>query len=204
MKKQYLLSLLLCAAGAAHGAELIDLVVNTSAINGTTGSIDFQFNPGAFMTQAATVQILDFTGATYIAGTQSDIGGVTGGPLPSPITIANSGADNEDFEDIKFGNSLFLTLSFDGPAVNSPNGSLSGSTFALSLFSDAGGTTPVLTTDPNGIVATVQLNRDTGALIDQAVSPNARFSPIPEPGSVLLLGGGLMALTAGRTLRKRT
>jgi len=195
MKTQLLLPLLLSVASAAHGA-LVNLTVNTSTINGTTGSIDFQFNPGPLTTQAATVQILNFTGATYVSGTQLDIGGATGGPLPTTITIANSGADNEDFEDIKFGNSLAMTLSFTGPAITSPNGSLSSSTFALALFSDLAGTKPVLTTDPNGVLATVKLDRNTGALIPQSVSGNAQFgSSVPEPSSLLLVGGALLAFT---------
>jgi hypothetical protein len=197
MKTQFLLSLLLCAASAANGAQLINLTVDTSTISGTTGSIDFQFNPGPFTTQAATAQILSFAGATYVSGTQSQFGGATGGPLPATVTIANSAADNEDFEGIKFGTSLGFTLSFDGPAITSPNGSLSTSTFALSLFSDASGTIPVLTSDPNGVLATVQLNRNSGALITQVVSPNAQFGPaVPEPGSLLLVGGALVALAA--------
>jgi hypothetical protein len=194
MKTQFLLSLLLCAASAANGAQLINLTVDTSTINGTTGSIDFQFNPGPFTTQAATAQILNFTGATYVNGTRADFGGATGGPLPAIVTIANSGADNEDFEGIKFGASLAFTLSFDGPAITSPNGSLSSSAFALALFSDASGTIPVLTSDPNGVLATVQLDRNTGALIPQIVSSKAQFSPVPEPGSLLLVGGALLAL----------
>src|SRR5271165_323784 len=197
MKKQYFFALLLCAATTVHGAEILNVVVNTSTISGSMGSIDFQFNPGAFTTQAATVQILSFTGATYIAGTQSDIGGVTGGPLPSILSIANSGLDNEDFEDIKFATSLAFTLSFSGPANTSPNASLSGSTFTLSLFKDAAGTMPVLTTNANGILGTVQLNPDSGALSSQAVSPNVQFTtPTPEPGSFLMLGAALLVLFA--------
>jgi hypothetical protein len=120
--------------------------------------------------------------------------------------IVNSGPDNEDLEGIKFGNSLGLTLSFTGPAITSPNGSLSSSTFALALFSDSLGTKPVLTTDPNGILATVQLNRNTGALIPNAVSPNASFASntIPEPSSLLLVGGALLGLAGRAYLRVKT
>jgi len=201
MKIQFLLSMLLCAAGAGHAAEIAELLVNTSALNGTTGSIDFQFNPGPLTTQAATAQMFNFEGATYVTGTQMDFGGVSGGPLPGFITIANSSADNEDFEGIQFGNLLFFEISFNGPAINSPNGSLSSSTFALSLFKDVNGTIPALTTDPNGILATVQLNRNTGALIEQAVSPNAQF--LPEPGSLVLVGGALLVLAGGVARRRK-
>jgi hypothetical protein len=84
MKTQFLLPLTLCAASLVYGAQL-NLTVNTSSINGTTGSIDFQFNPGPSTTQAATVQISNFTGATFLSGTQIDVGNVTGGLCQRPL-----------------------------------------------------------------------------------------------------------------------
>jgi len=35
--------------------------INSTSILGTAGSIDFQFNPGPLVTQAASLQILGFT-----------------------------------------------------------------------------------------------------------------------------------------------
>jgi PEP-CTERM motif len=205
MKKQLAFAFLLSAAAViANGAEFVTVTVDTHTLNATTGSIDFQFNPSPSGSQAATVQIGNFSGATYLNGTQFDQGAVTGGPLPSSISITNSSTGvgiNEDFEDIKFGNSLKFLLSFSGPAVTSPNGSSFASEFFLSMFSDAAGTIPVLTTNPNGILATVSINPDTGLLSTNAVSSAVSFAP--EPGSLTLLGGGLLAVAAWARRRHR-
>jgi hypothetical protein len=45
----------------------------TSSISGTAGSLDFQFNPGPLVTQAASLQVLDF---------MTD-GSLAGGPSPT-------------------------------------------------------------------------------------------------------------------------
>jgi len=47
-----------CAVPAAAG--LVSVTVDTSSIAGTMGSLDFNFNPGPFVTQTASAQILNF------------------------------------------------------------------------------------------------------------------------------------------------
>ena len=108
------------------------------------------------------------------------------------ITLTDSSADDEDFETFTFGSKLFFSLLFSGPAVDSPNGlSSSTSEFAFSMFSDAAGTIPVLTSDPNGIAALVTVKLD-GTLAKAAVSPEATF--VPEPGTFGLVGGAFATL----------
>ena len=91
-----------------------------------------------------------------------------------------------------------MTLS--GPALDSPGGS-SGSSFALSLY-DADGRTPLLTTDPNGSVLTVNLNVSgtTSVLTFPQSSTNstpaASVSSVPEPSSLVLFGLGVLGLLA--------
>jgi len=185
--KTYILALsfFIGTANAALASQILEVSVDTSTISGTTGSIDFQFNPGGLDYQAATVQIANFAGGTY-GGTQQDFGGASGGPYPSSISITNSAADNEDFETFTFGSKLFFSLLFSGPAVDSPDGvSSANSVFAFSMFSDTSGFTPVLTSDPNGIAALVTVNLD-GTLAKNAVSPEATF--VPEPGTFGLVG----------------
>jgi hypothetical protein len=194
MRKPYVLvfALLTGAAQAAFAGTMEQLLVNTSSIAGTTGSIDFQFNPGSFTSQAATVLISGFTSTgTYVAGSQSDIGAVTGGPVPFNLTISNTFAGNEDFEDFKFGNSILLTLSFSGPAVTSPSGgSASPTTFYFSTYSDLAGTIPVLTTNSSGIDAEVIVNNN-GTLSTLTTTSNANF--VPEPSSEWLVSGALLS-----------
>ena len=193
MNKTYIfaLSFLIGTANAALASQILEVSVDTSTISGTTGSIDFQFNPGSLGYQAATVQIANLAGGTY-GGTQQDFGGATGGPYPNAISLTNSAADNEDFETFTFGNKLFFSLLFSGPAVDSPNGtSSSTSEFAFSMFSDANGFDPVLTSDPNGVAALVTVNLN-GTLATDAVSTKAAF--VPEPGTFGLVAGAFAAL----------
>jgi hypothetical protein len=201
MRKNHLLALtvLLAAAQAGFAGSIAELTLNTSSISGTTGSIDFQFNPGPGTTQAATVQVLDFTSTgTYVAASQQDIGAVSGGPVPSILTISNTDADNEDFEDFTFGSSIFIELSFSGPAVTAPNGTAtSPTTLYFSTFSDAAGTIPVLTSNSLGIDAEVTVN-PSGSLSTSTTTPNANF--VPEPSSAWLVSGALLAL--GLVVRK--
>lgn len=197
------LTLLLGTGTLVRASQIVYVTVDTTSLNATTGSVDFQFNPGPLVSQAATVQIGGFSGVTY-AGGQQDFGGASGGPIPAAVNIANSAQDNEDFESVTFTKSLSFSLTFDGPAVTSPNGtSTSTSLFALSLFSDAAGTKPVLTSDPNGIAATVTVNLD-GTLSRNAISPNVQLTGVPEPGSLPLLAGALAMLGALRFSKRRS
>jgi hypothetical protein len=45
-----------------------DVIVNTSTISGTSGSLDFQFDPGPLVSQSASLQILNFTSDGALAG----------------------------------------------------------------------------------------------------------------------------------------
>jgi hypothetical protein len=66
------------------------------------------------------------------------------------VTFDNGTQFNDYFEDFTFGSTLSFEASLYGPALSSPDGiSTSGSAFAFSMFSDAAGTIPALTTDPS-------------------------------------------------------
>ena len=194
MRKTNLLALAiaLCGAQAAFAGPIL-LQVNTSSLAGTNGSIDFQFNPGPGTTQSATVSIVtNAFGGNYISGSQSDVGGATGGPVPTTLAITDSGADNEDFENYHFGNYIDFNLIFSGPAVTSPNGTATSPTsFYFTVYSDLAGTIPVLTSAPSGVLAQVNVNPN-GLLSMSTTSNNATFTP--EPASVWLVGGALLAL----------
>lgn len=192
-----------CLCTSLYGADIVNISVNTNSLSGTTAYIDFQFNPAPTGSQAATVQIQNFTGATYLAGTQSDLGSVSGGPVPSTITITDSSAGvgiNDDFEGITLGNSLRLQLTFTGPAVAMPDGMSSPSEFFLSMFSDPNGLDPILTSSPNGILGTISINPDTDLTVVRAVSSDLSF--VPQPGSLALLGSCLLGLCAWGLCRR--
>jgi hypothetical protein len=147
-------------AGPCAADVLYQVSVDTSAANGLSGYLDFQFNPGDATTQAAFIQISKFTPGSSLSGAPQTTGSVTGA-LPGLVQIDNTSAFNDYFQAFAFGNALSFFLDFGGPAVNTPNGtSTSGSSFGLTLCTDANCLSPLLTTDLNGFVATVNINLD--------------------------------------------
>jgi hypothetical protein len=172
--------------------------IDTSVINGTPGFLDFDFAPGND-SQSATATITDFSTTGSLLGAPQVNGGVSG-DLPGTLSIDNSTQFNDYFQEFNYGTNISFLLSFNGPALSSPDGtSTSGSTFAFAMF-DSTGSNPLLTTDPNGNTFTTEVNLDgtTNALTFPAVIggiPAATLtpttSPVPEPSFLAALGFGL-------------
>jgi hypothetical protein len=189
----------LCLVSLANaGLVTYDVTVDTSAIAGTAGSLDFNFNPGPLVSQAASLQILNFSSNGAITGNPALTGDAVGS-LPSTLTFDNGTGFNDYFQGFTFGKTLVFKVSFYGPALSSPDGlSNSGSTFSFSMFSDTAGTIPVLTTDTsNGFAFTVGVNLDGTTTLTNS-SPQTAVTPetgaVPEPGTLTLaLAGGLWA-----------
>jgi PEP-CTERM motif len=179
------------------------VTVNTTAISGTSGFIDFQFNPGGAGAQSATVSLtnFNFTGGSLAAN--ADLTGSATGLLPGNVTINNTGQLNDLFQGITFGNSFSFSLTLSGAALNNPGGSF-GSLFGLSLIgSDQ--TTPLLTIDPNGTILSLLLNPNGTTTIStfflsrrddsSVVTIQAQNAAVPEPATLLLLSSGLLGVS---------
>lgn len=204
MRKHHivLISFGLALAGMARADTDFEVTVNTSSLAGTTGSIDFQFNPGPGAMQLGMMTISNILedGGSF-AGLQQDFGSVSGGPVPSPLSFTSASADNEDFETFKFGQSLMFLVDLGGPAVTAPNGLSTGSlTGYFSMYSDAAGTIPALTPNPLGIAAEFMISPQ-GVVTTQLLSPAVTITP--EPGSLWLVGGVLTLLGAWSLRRRR-
>jgi len=198
-------ALLLCFAGSAS-ADIYDVTVNTSSIAGTAGSLDFNFNPGPLATQAASLQILNFSSNGTLAGSPA-LTGDGSGALPATLTFDNGTVYNDYFEGFRFGSILSFDVSLYGPALSSPDGvSTSGSAFAFSMFSDPAGTSPVLTSDTtDGFAYTVNVNLDgstTQTNYSAQITAAPQTSVTPEP-SLLLVTTGLTIALVGLRLRRR-
>jgi hypothetical protein len=180
------------------------VTVNTSSVSGTAGSLDFQFDPGPFVSQPASLQILAFAGNGTLAGTPSVTGDISGA-LPTTVTFDNGSGFNDYFQDFTFGSTLLFSVSLYGPGLTSPNGTAtSGSTFAFSMFSDAAGTVPVLTTDlTDGFAFEVDVNLVGTATITNfsaQTTVSAGTSSAPEPSSFVFIGALLGVFTLVRTM----
>ena len=181
--------------------------VNTSSISGTAGSLDFNFNSGPLVSQAASLQILGFASNGTLGGGPT-LTGDAAGALPATLTFDNGTGFNDYFEGFTFGTSLLFDVSLYGPALTSPDGtSTSGSTFAFSMFSDPAGTIPALTTDAtDGFAFTVDVNLDgttTVTNFSSRTDVEAVISGVPEPGSLLLLATVVALLGALRFRQQR-
>jgi hypothetical protein len=197
--------LILCLLLPTHilaDAVTYQVTVDTSAIHGSPGFLDFDFAQGN-NSQAAFVTIGTFSTDGSLLGTPQVSGDVSG-TLPGALAIDNSAQFNDYFQGFNYGDSLAFLLSFGGPAITSPNGtSSSGSTFAFAMF-DSTGANPLLTTDPNGNTFTVDVNLDGSttptnfALNGLDGAPLATIQQVvPEP-SAFPMAAFVLACVAGR------
>jgi hypothetical protein len=194
---------------SAYADLIFNFSVDTSSLSGQNGFLDFQFNPGdsSALSANATVTLFQTTGG--ILQQPALLTGDASGSLPGTLTLDNGTVYNDAFQGLIFGNSFAFTLTLSGPAIDTPGGTV-GSAFALSLYA-ADGITPLLTTDPNGSIATIDLNSNgTGTPESFPQSPTdntpaasvTALGAVPEPSTftgVLLCS----SLQAGLILFRR-
>ena len=173
---------------------IFSVSVNTSSLSGQSGYLDFQFNPGDSSAQAATASVTLFQTVNGILAQPASLTGDAAGSLPGTLTLNNGTVYNDAFQGFTFGNSFGFNLTLSGPAIDTPGGT-TGSAFAVSLYA-ADGFTPLLTTDPNGSVATIDLNPNgTASIYTFAQSPTdntpvatvTELTAVPEPSTLTLV-----------------
>ncbi len=196
------------AQSAARADFQYRVVVDTTSLRGTEGSLDFQFNPAAAgnaLPITAKISNFALTGGT-LASTSSRTGNTTGS-LPGSLTLLNGSATNEFQADLTFGRSFSFDTTLTGAGVNNPSPGFLGSVFTLSL-QDLG-FSPKLTTDPAGSVLSIALRPNGSSVVSTFASgPNGlpsvvTVSAVPEPASCLLLGLGMAGLVASGIGRRR-
>jgi hypothetical protein len=201
---------------AFASAITYSISVNTSSQSGQAGYIDIQFDPGDSSSQFATLNLTDFStnGVLNPAAPGNLTTGDVSGGLPGLLTLDNGQTVDEYTEGMVFGTTLSATLTFDGPAIESPNGS-SASLFSLD-FLNSNESAFLFTSDPTGAtafgfnVATISVNPDgsttpttypdVGGLSDATLT---QAPSSPEP-STFLLFGSFLAVLGLRVARRRS
>jgi hypothetical protein len=200
--------------GASHylmaDSITYQVTVDTTAISGTAGFLDFDFAPGNG-SQAAFVSIGSLSPSPPATALRQVNGGVSG-DLPGTLTIDNSTQFNDYFVGLGYETALTFLLTFDGPALTSPDGiASSGSTFAFGMF-DSTGNIPLLTTDPNGNTFTVDVNLDGTTTVTTfpsdgnggaAAASLVVVATVPEPSALELFAFGLAGLAVWRDRHRR-
>jgi len=203
-KTLFLIPLLLAAVGGAQAGEVFLFTVNTSSVSGDARSLDFSLSPGAGSDQSLTATVFGFASDGTYAGTQATDGIVSGGPVTSgtPVVIGpvpNAFGLNDDFETFNYGNALSFYLDVDGLALTAPDGNAtSGYEFDFETFSDAAGSVPVLTADPNGIAGSIDISPEGVVTVNDVSSAVSITAATPEPASVWLFAGAVGAVLLTR------
>jgi len=110
-------SLLSCFARLADASAItFGVSVDTYSISTTTGSLDFQFDPGLLVTQAASLQILSFSSDGSLTDCAANVQGFcpTGdvsGTLPGTLTFDNGTGFNDYFDGFTFGTMIVFDVS---------------------------------------------------------------------------------------------
>ena len=127
-----LLAVSVFASGLALAGPSYHVTLDTSAYAGTSGNVDFNLLAVTGAT-GATVVLSNFDG---VPGSTAIAYGAVSGALPGPVTFMNADGYNDLFQSIIFQNSLSFDLNFAGDFLSMAGSD--GSTFAVSLFNEAG------------------------------------------------------------------
>jgi hypothetical protein len=206
------LGLLLAAAPARAASLTYEVHVDTTALSGTQGYLDFQFNPGGLDALAATATITSFNPFDATLIPPPILTGDASGELPADVILGNSGGFNDYFHGLTFGAQFSFFLTLTGDALSPASTPLSGTAFSLLLF-DVDGFTPLLTVDPDGRLASLQIGPSGAVGVEtfarvQGGDPAATITevtapvPVPEPATLLLVMSGAVAIALRRRQAK--
>lgn len=175
-------------------ASLYNVSIDTSSYSGTVAQMAFDFIDGGSPSNTVTISGFSTTG---VLGGSSALGGVTG-TLPAAVSLTDTEFFNEYLNGITLGTGISFTVALTSNAPESGSSPDAFSFFLLdpSKLSEEGFPLPLFaTSDSTGADALFQIDI-TGSLegavgnFHQDVSIT-EATPVPEPGTFLLLASGL-------------
>jgi len=181
-------------------ADVVDITVDTSALNGTAAQLAFDFVAGGPPENSITITGFSTDGTL---GSQSSTGSVTG-TLPGDVTLSDTSFFNELLANITLGNSF----SFQVDSTNlAPTGAFPDE-FSLFVLDTMGN--PLMTSsDPTGAdsLVTIDLTGGPSSTVTAYTSSVSLAPPatsaVPEPSTLIpmAVAAGLILLT--RRVRAR-
>jgi hypothetical protein len=173
-------------------ADTFDITVNTSSLQGTSGYLDFQFNPGNTPFDAASATIMNFTTDGILTTALPNIGDVSGA-LPGQVVINNTQALNEYTQGLIYGSFFDLFVNLNIPTVSGT--ATGGSSFTLDVedsnFNSLLGGFPAVEIDLDATTGQPSITNNSGGAA-------AVTNVTPEPSYLLLVGFGFAGLVVAR------
>ena len=174
-------------------ADSFEFHVNTSSLQGTSGYLDFQFNPGNTPFDAASATIMDFTTDGTLTAALPNIGDVSGA-LPGQVTINNTQVLNEYTQGFTYGSFFDVWVNLTIQSVS--GAAAGGSSFTLdaqdSNFNSLLGGFPAVEIDLDATTGQSSTTNNSGGAASVAEYVT------PEPGSLWLMGLGFAGLFVAR------
>ena len=172
---------------ASSAAIIYDVAVDTSSIAGTSGNLDFQFNPsGAAPAAEATLSQFDL-GGTILTGPPILDGDVSASP--GTLSFGNGPGFNAALQPVTFGTSFSFRIAFAGDFLTEPS---TGQTVFGILFWNSDLSQQLLEAGPI-IGGSVEFQLLSGSVIGEIYPPGS-VTLVPEPATWVLLAAGVIVL----------
>jgi hypothetical protein len=172
---------------ASSAAVVYDVTVDTSSIAGTSGNLDFQFNPSGDAPAAlATLSQFDLDG-TILTGPPILDGDVSASP--GTLSFGNGPGFNAALQPVTFGTSLSFRIAFAGDFLTEP--STAQTVFGI-LFWNTDLSEQLLEVGPK-IGGSVEFQLLSGSVTGEVYPPGS-ITLVPEPATWVLLGAGVIVL----------
>ena len=194
LHRAFFVASLFCAAPAVQAYVVsYNITINTTALSGTTGFLDFQFNPGPNSVAPANAYLSGFSSSGVLDLTGLFTSGDVSGNLPGTVTFDNGTPLNDYSPNFTFGSSIAFQVSLAWTQPVLPPAS--GSAFVFYMYQNSSGQFFTGAPSPDGRAFDLNIDPNGGTTVNNdfasavSIVPNG-VTVTPEPGGM----GAMLAL----------